>query len=325
MNLLDALAEFLTAKGTKLTPSTLEWYGIQIRAFANWLIDQISKGQITGENWLQPTTFERYYLYLSAEPPAGRGLQPASVRGAHRALHVFMGWLAKRRRRDGATYIAWNPMSEVEAPHVPKRQPRRTTPSEYEQLLKSIPLANNWIDLRDYLMVSTLFLCGIRVAELCRLKIEDYDVLNRLVIIRKKGGDDHLVPMLEPVMRAFVAYLYARPPWTDTHVFLASDGWKGADGVLSTNGVRQRLTQLCERADIKRLTPHKFRHGLARYMLDKGADMSLIQRILGHQRVSTTADIYALWDNLEGVTAQYKAIMAEITTPRRGRQPNEKS
>lgn len=329
MYLLDALQEFCTAKATSLSPKTIEWYGIWVRAFVNWLEEQIQKGKIPADDWLQPSSFEKYYLYLAAAPdakPPGRGLQPASVAGAHRALHVFFGWLSQRKRRgNGAPYIPWNPLTEVETPHVPRRQPRRTTPTEYEQLLQSIPLANNWIDLRDYLMVSTLFLCGIRVAELCRLQIADYDVLNRVIIVRKKGGDDHLVPMLEPIVRAFVAYLYARPTWTDTHVFLASDGWKGADGVLSTNGVRQRLTQLCERAGISRLTPHKFRHGLARYMLDKGADMALIQRILGHQRVSTTAEIYALWDNLEGVTAQYKAIMVEMTAPRRLRLPDEES
>lgn len=322
MNLLDALEEFCTAKASTLSPNTIGWYQIQIRAFCTWLEAQIAVGAI--RSWFGPTTFERYYVYLAADPsdtPPGRGLRPASVRGAHRALSAFFGWLVKREREDGTSYIPFNPLASVAVPHVPKRQPRRTTPLEYERLLQSIPLANNWIDLRDYLMVSTLFLCGLRVAELCRLRIEDYDVLNRLLIVRgKKGGDDHLVPLLEPVVRAFVAYLYVRPAWETTAIFLASDGWKNADGVLSPNGVRQRLTDLCARAGIQRLTPHRFRHGLARYMLDKGADMALIQRILGHQRMSTTSDIYALWDNLDGVATQYKAIMRDITT----RQPNGK-
>lgn len=327
MNLLDALAEFRIAKTTKLAPTTLDWYAIQIRAFHTWLTEQIAAGNIPADDWLQPTTFEKYYVYLSNAPdgdPPGRGLQPASVSGAHRALNVFLSWLCNRKR-NGKPLLEWNPLTEVEAPHVPKRQPRRTTPEEYEQLIAAIPLAHNWVDARDYLLVNTLYLCGIRVAELCRLHIEDYDVRNRLLIVRKKGGDDHLVPLLDPVLRAFVAYLYVRPAWSDTRVFLASDGRMGVDGVLSTNGVRQRLTQLCERAGVERLTPHKFRHGLARYMLDKGADMKLIQRILGHQRMSTTADIYALWDNLAGVTDQYKAIMAEMTARRPNRQPDDKS
>lgn len=320
MHLLDALAEFCTAKATTLSPNTIDWYGIQIRAFCQWLDDQVAARKI--KEWFKPTTFECYYVYLAADPSeGGRGLQPASVRGAHRALSAFFGWLHKRKREDGSTYIPFNPLLDVAVPHVPKRQPRRTTPEEYERLLHSIPLANNWIDLRDYLMVSTLFLSGLRVAELCRLQIEDYDVVNRLLIVRgKKGGDDHLIPLLEPVTRAFVAYLYVRPAWETTAIFLASDGWKNPDGVLSPNGVRQRLTDLCARAGIQRLTPHRFRHGLARYMLDKGADMALIQRILGHQRMSTTSDIYALWDNLDGVTTQYKKIMVDMTT----RKPNGK-
>lgn len=323
MHLRDALNEFCTAKATNLSPKTIDWYRIQIGAFCTWLDTELAAGQLG--NWFAPTTFERYYAYLARPAdvsPAGRGLKPASVRGAHRALSAFFGWLAKRKHADGRPYIPNNPLVGVEAPHVPKRQPRRTTPDQYEDLLRSISLANNWIDARDYLLVSTLFLCGLRVAELCRLRIEDFDVRNRLLIVReKKGGDDHLVPLLEPVTRAFVAYLYIRPVWPSSEIFLASDGAGGVDGVLSTNGVRHRLTQLCKRAGIPRLTPHRFRHGLARYMLDKGADMALIQRILGHQRMSTTSEIYALWDNLEGVAAQYKAVMADIGVRKR---PDEK-
>ena len=305
MQFLDALSEFLAAKqAAGRSTATTVWYEIQVRCIYQWLVDHPG-------DWFKSSTFEQYYLYLARE----RGLQPSSIWGAHRALNVFFRWLLKRK------LITTNPLQDVELPRVPKRQPRRTTPDEYEALLKSISLADNWIDARDYLLVSTLFLSGLRVAELCRLRIEDFDVRNRILIIRgKKGGDDHLVPMLEPVRRAFVAYLYARPLWPSGEIFLSSDGWKGADGVLSTNGVRQRLTQLCERAGIARLTPHRFRHGLARYMLDQGADMALIQRILGHQRMSTTAEIYALWDNLEGISAQYQAVMAGITT----RQPDNK-
>jgi integrase/recombinase XerD len=310
MNLRDALAEFCTAKATKCTPSTIDWYRVQIGAFSDWLEGQMDSGQIT--YWFAPATFESYYLYLKNDPPKGRGLQPASLRGAHRALTVFFGWLTQRKHPDGSPYIPSNPLKEVEAPYVPKREPRRTQPEEYEQLLASIPLASHWVDARDYLMVSTLFLCGVRVAELCRLTIADYDVSNRLLKIRKKGGDDHVLPLLEPVIRAFIAYLSNRPAWKGSEVFLSCDGWTGADGVMTTNGVRQRLTMLCERAGVQRLTPHRFRHGLARYMLDQGANMALIQRILGHQRLSTTADIYAIWDNLSGVTEQYNEIMAEI-------------
>lgn len=300
MRLEDALAEFLAAKrAAGRSASTTDWYEVQINAFMAWLPDQPG-------DWFQTTTFERYYVYLAEE----RQLQPASVRGAHRALSAFFNWLLKRR------YIPHNPIEQVEPPHVPRRQPRRTTPQEYEALLTIIPL-NNWVGLRDHLMVQTLFLCGIRVSSLVRLTIDDYDVRNELLMIRLKGGDDHIIPLLDPVRRAFVAYLYSRPAWEGREVFLASDGGPGVDGVLTVNGVRQRLTKLCRDAGVVRLTPHRFRHGLARYMLDKGADMALIQRILGHQRLSTTSEIYALWDNLGAVIEQYERVMDDLNRPKR--------
>lgn len=322
MHLSDALREFCMAKAVSLSPKTISWYEIQIGAFCAWLEDELSAKHLT--TWFAPTTFELYYAYLAAPKPLGRELRPASVRGAHRALSAFFGWMVKRRHADGTPYIPHNPLRDVEAPRVPRRQPRRASTEEYEQLLSSIPLANNWIDSRDYLLVSTLFLCGIRVAELCRLTVDDYDIPRRLLIVKKKGGDDHLIPLLEPVTRAFVAYMYARPAYERREVFLSSDGGPGVDGVLTTNGVRQRLTLLCKRAGIPRLTPHRFRHGLARYMLDKGADMSLIQRILGHQRMNTTSEIYALWDNLTGVTDQFKDVMSGLTTDHKRRQPDKK-
>ena len=86
--------------------------------------------------------------------------------------------------------------------------------------------------------------------------------------------------------------------------------------MLTTSGVRHRLTQLCRVAGIKRVTPHQLRHGLARYMLDHGADMALIQRILGHERMSTTNEIYAVWDNLQAVKDQYQQVMANLKPKR---------
>lgn len=292
-----ALEQFCKAKAVALSPKTIAWYRVQLSAFAAWL---------EGGDWLAPSVIEQYYDYLRTV----RRLQPSSIRGAHRALSAFYGWLTKRR------LIPTNPILDVEPPRVPKKQRARAQPGDYEQLLRSIPLNNDWVNARDYLMVSTLFLAGLRVAELTRLTIDDFDIPNRLLIIRnRKSGDDHIIPLLEPVTRAFVAYMYARPATDRAEVFLASDGGGNSDGVLTPNGVRQRLTKLCARAGIARLTPHKFRHGLARYMLDKGADMALIQRILGHQKMSTTSEIYALWDNLTGVAEQYKAVMVELVRP----------
>ncbi len=297
MSLSEALAEFLQAKmGAGRSLHTVDWYRFQIAGFIRWLEAD------TPPEWFQSATFDRYYQHLRTE----QQLQPSSVRGAHRALHAFFAWLTKRKK------VPFNPVAEVEAPKVPRRIPRRTAPEEYRRLLDHVK-PRNWIDLRDRLMLHTLFLSGIRVAELVRLTVADYDVANRLLTIQRKGGDQHLVPLLEPIRAAFVAYLFQRPAWPGNEVFLSSAGGGNVvDGVLTVRGARLRITRLCERAGVPRLTPHKFRHGLARYMLDQGADTKLIQRILGHERLSTTTDLYAVWDDLAPVARQFEAVMAEL-------------
>lgn len=295
MQLLHALDQFVAAKrATGRAPTTISWYEIQLKCFLDWLPPEEASD-------LQPATIEAYYIHLAER------LQPASVRGAHRALSAFLAWCKKRR------LIATNPLLDVEPPHVPKRTRARTTPDDYRTLVDSID-GDDWVGLRDRLLIQTLFLSGIRVAELVALKLEDYDTRAKVLIIRRrKGGGDHTVPLLEPIAKALVAYTYNRPAYPTSEVFLASaGGGDRPDGVLTTNGVRHRLTALCRRAGIARLTPHKFRHGLARYMLDQGADMALIQRILGHERMSTTSEIYAVWDNLPAVASQYEQVMSQL-------------
>jgi site-specific recombinase XerD len=147
MSLEDALAAFLTAKrAINRSPQTVVWYEGQITAFMQWL------AAADLPEWFQSSTFDRYYDHLRSE----RKLQPASIRGAHRALYAFFAWMTKRKM------VPFNPLAEVETPKVPRKLPRRTAPDEYRKLLDYIK-PRSWIDLRDRLMIHTLFLSGIRV------------------------------------------------------------------------------------------------------------------------------------------------------------------
>ena len=121
------------------------------------------------------------------------------------------------------------------------------------------------------------------------------DLWPYFVIREGKRGDYECVPLLEPVARAFVAFLFVRPAWPTTEVFLAADGSAEPkpDGVLTRSGVWQLLERLRKKAGVGRANPHAFRHGLARFLLnDKGADMAIIQQILRHKRITTTAEVY---------------------------------
>ena len=88
----------------------------------------------------------------------------------------------------------------------------------------------------------------------------------------------------------------------------ADGGGAGPDGRLTVSGLRQMLERRCAAAGLAYLNPHSFRHGLAMRLLNRGADMSLVQAILGHSRIATTQQFYARW-LVSGLKTQYTEVM----------------
>lgn len=308
MDIETALNEFLTAKqGAGRSLKTIGWYRDSLAVFINWLKTQNHDARLV---YVPPETIDNFLAHER------KRLQPATLHGRYRALSSFYGWLAKRKKLGGQS----SPIADVEPPYVPPKRQRTAKLQEYDGLVQSIPLTS-WVDLRDNLAVTTLFLCGVRVSELIQLRIPDYDLTDRVVTVRYgKGGGERTVPMLDPVALSFATYLYVRPAWPTDEVFLSADGGhRQPQGVLTPNGMRQRLHFLCKRAGMRYLNPHSFRHGLATHLLNaKGADMALIQRVLGHKRLSTTAEIYAKWE-IEGVSREYQELMEDV-----GKKKNKK-
>ena len=276
----DLLALFLDGHASAgHSEATIEWYRYQIRRFVSWLL----AANLHNGNWLKPEVIERYL----ADSRRG-GNAPATVAGHYRALKVFFGWLVRRG------YLPESPMDKIQPPKVPHREPKRAVLGEYATLLDSIP-ADSWVGLRDRLIISTLFLCGVRRGECARLRPEDFRTKEHLLYVDGKTGP-RLVPMLPSVERAFVAYLFIRPRWETDRLFIAANGAGNPAGVMTTGGIYQMLRRRCHHAGLRMLNPHSFRHGLAMLMLnERGADMSLVQKVLGHSQISTTAKHYAEW------------------------------
>lgn len=291
MRIEDALEAFLTARA-RLSARTLEWYRLQIETFIAWL----SKQQISGSTWLTPETIEKF---LAEEQ---KRISEASVAGRFRALLAFFNWLVERK------YLAVSPMVGVERRDAPKRVPRRTDLESYQILIDSIPMAH-WLDLRDRLAINVMFLCGLRVSEVAGLRIGDFDIRQGLLTVRSgKGNKDRIVPMQPAVSGAFVRYMYGRPGWPGSEVMLSADVGRNAQGVIKPNGLRIMLRRRCEAAGVPYINPHSFRHGLAMYLLNHGGDMSLVQKILGHSKIATTADYYAEWVT-EGMVREFTEKM----------------
>lgn len=294
MQFPEALEAFLVSRRAKLLAvRTLEWYEDMLLVYGEFLKTRNLESVEVAPGIIQ--------IYLAQD--AAR-LAPATIHARWRSLSSLYNWLFDME------LIAKNPMKKVGEPKVPKRQPKTAKLEEYLTLLESIP-STNWIGCRDRLAVQTLFLTGVRVSGLLGLQREDYDLNQQVLRVRNKGGDDMLIPLLPPVIDAFVQFIFVRPAWTNDRLFLSDDSHGNVRGELTVSGFQQRLIYLCRKAGIRHLNPHSFRHGLATYLLNsKGADMSLIQRILGHKKMSTTSEIYAGW-NIDGVSRQYVNLMGD--------------
>ena len=288
--LLDLFCQSMTAQNK--SARTVQWYRESITAFLRWL----EASGLHNGNWLEASVIERYLAERRAS-----GNAPATVATHYRSLVGFFGWLVRRR------YLAQSPMADVSPPKVPRREPKRTTFDAYTHLLDSIPVGD-WIDLRDRLIVSTLFLTGIRLGECAHLCAADYRTAEHLLRVDGKTGV-RLVPLLTPVERALVAYLFMRPASACDALFLAADGARRPRAErLSEKGIYQMLRRRCRAAGVEAMNPHSFRHGLAMYLLNQGGDMSLVQKVLGHAQIGTTSKHYAEWLT-EGLVSEFAAKM----------------
>lgn len=231
----------------------------------------------------------------TADPDTGRrALAPSSVA---RALAAVRG-VHRFATRDGVT------PTDVAAAVTPPRPPRRLPKAlPVGRIIAVIEAAGGTeVDtdparLRDRAMLELLYATGARAAELVGLDVDDIDGLDHpdggTVILRGKGGKERVVPVGRPACVAVGAYLVrARPA-------LAVKG--GPALFLNTRGgrvTRQTLwnvvTAAAERAGVAQdVSPHSFRHSFATHLLDGGADIRVVQELLGHASVSTT-QVYTL-------------------------------
>lgn len=303
MNIEEMLTEFTVSKraeGVKAT--TITWYAFHLRAFDAW--------RATGNHRLTPTTMRRYLVYLRdrhTTEPNTPPLAEASIQSAHRALKSFFKWCQESEEVPSVTV---SPMEKVRVKRPDPVEPRRATRREVDILLATIPV-NGWLGLRDYLIVHTLFYCGLRVGELVLLEEHHFDVESRIVHVPGGKTGAGLVPLAHPVAEAFLAYITHRPTGYTDKLFVSANGGGKPKGALSAVGVRQMLVRRCAEAKIRRLNPHSFRHGIAMHLLnDKRVDATLVQRVLRHANLKTTTTFYAQWITA-ALVDEYCNVMAE--------------
>lgn len=181
-----------------------------------------------------------------------------------------------------------NPAKVVATPKQEKHVPSFLSEDEMAEFL-DIPDSNQPLDLRDKSALELLYATGIRVSELVRINLEDVDFTERLIRIRGKGKKERIVPFGKKAEDSLGSYIRARRQLCKG---------EGDDAALFLNYRGERLTsRSVERivdkyirvtAMQRKISPHSLRHSFASHLLSRGADLRVIQELLGHESLATT-------------------------------------
>ncbi len=264
-----AVSSFLEYLGVErgASPHTLRSYAADLREFCRFLASEGASGLAVAD-----TALIRAYLASLHQ----RRLSKATVARRLAAVRSCLRFLA---RRGG---IEVNPARHVRTPRLGRRLPSFLPKDEAKDLLDRIPEAST-AGRRDHALLELLYATGLRVAECCGLDLDDLDRARRTVRVLGKGAKERVVPFGDAALAAVDAYLVVRGQRRGP-VFLNRRG-----GRLSTRSVHRIVRRQAQRAGIsRRVTPHTLRHTFATHLLGEGADLRLIQELLGHSRLSTT-------------------------------------
>lgn len=279
MNVSAIVEEFLSwmASERGRSANTLCAYRRDLDGYSTWL----------AEHDATLATVQRGQLDQFVQSRRASGAASASVArqlAAVRMLHRFMAEEAVR---------ADDPSADVEGVHVPAGIPHPLTEVEVDRLL-SVAVGTDPVSLRDRALLELLYATGARIGELCGLSLVDFDWENRLVRVFGKGAKERVVPFGRAAQGALETWL------TSGRVHMIPTRWarRGDEEAVFLNTRGARLSRQSAWAVVKKygelvgvgekLSPHVLRHSCATHLLDHGADLRVVQELLGHASISTT-------------------------------------
>jgi integrase/recombinase XerD len=223
---------------------------------------------------------------------------PLSAASAARTLVAVRGF-HRFAVRDGLT--AADPAAAVRPPSPAKRLPKALPLADVEAILAAAGAPGTALALRDRALLEVLYGTGARISEAVGLDVDDLDLVDGTVLLRGKGSKERLVPVGSYAVEAVSAYLTrARPTLVSTS---STTGGRSPGGALFLNSRGGRLSRqsawtvlvrAAERAGVTAdVSPHTLRHSFATHLLDGGADVRVVQELLGHASVTTT-QVYTL-------------------------------
>ena len=213
------------------------------------------------------------------------GVSKCSCKRRLSSLKHFYDFLVKKN------YVPENPFVIVSSPKADKKYPEVLYKDQVKQILEANAERTDHLALRDQAILNMLYYCGLRASELVGLKVQDVNFRNRMVRILGKGSKERLVPFTTECRDVVSNYIQTtrkelalKQKEPENELFLNDKGHK-----LTTRGLEYILDQIEEKTgNIVGLHPHILRHSFATHLLDNGADIRVIQELLGHSSLNTT-------------------------------------
>ena len=254
-----------------LSKNTLVSYRLDLTSFAQWLPTQNKQLLNVDQADIQQ--------YLAVKFPLSK---PRSISLLIASLRRFYRFLIRENK------ISLDPTRQIQSPKLPRSLPASLNEDEVVALLNA-PNVKEAIGLRDKAMLELLYACGLRVSELVDVKATEVSLGDGAVRVTGKGSKTRLVPMGEEAIDWITRYLRdARPVILQSRLcdalFVTNRG-----GAMTRQGFWYLIKRYALLAGItKHMSPHVLRHAFATHLLNHGADLRVVQMLLGHSDISTT-------------------------------------
>jgi len=210
------------------------------------------------------------------------GLSASSIKLIVVALKIFFRFLA------GKGAIQREPTESLVLPRIERYLPETLNELQVEQLIENID-TNVSLGLRDRAMIELLYASGLRISELANARLENFNLEERILRVTGKGNKTRLVPVGRKACEALASYLSMERPKlvkrrSGSEIFLSERGTR-----LTTVRIWQIVKKHARDSGLeKNIYPHLLRHSFATHLLGNGADLRIIQEMLGHADISTT-------------------------------------
>lgn len=270
---IDSFLDYL-ARERQVSPHTRNAYAVDLIQFCEYL----KRAERNDPHAWDSTLWEGFVHYLRR-----RSMSESSIARKLSAARAFLNYLYRRG------VLETEPPEALVAPKVQRALPAALTPHELRRLLLQPPLETPH-GLRDRTMLETMYTTGVRVSELLSLKLEQLNLSERLMRVEGKRGRERWLPLTAPTVSWIQRYLsdarpkLANPKRPNATLFLNDRG-----DPLSRVAFWNKIKYYAACAGIeKNISPHTLRHSFAVHLLNGGADLRVVQELLGHEDISTT-------------------------------------